>query len=62
MKEGGEVQRRECCARAVGQAASVSEAHVRSSVVHIDSGVTPSVVTQSGQTWVGSLRLMPPAI
>ncbi len=47
---------------AVGQAASVSEVHVGSSVTHVHSGVASSVVTQSSQAWARSLRIMPPAI
>ena len=59
---GGEVKRRERRLWAVGRAASVSEAHVRSSVAYVYNGVTPSAVTQSCQAWARSLRIMPPTI
>ena len=51
-----------CHMWAVGWAASVSEAHVRSNVMYIHSGVAPSVITQSCQAWARSLRIMPPTI
>ena len=47
-QQRGEVQGNKCHMWAVGQAASVSKVHVKSSVMYVHSGVAPSVITQSG--------------
>src|SRR5258706_5282654 len=53
----GEVQGDKCHTWAVGWAARVSKVHVKSSVTCVHSGVTPSVITQSGQPEQGLCNL-----
>ena len=62
LMKGGRSNGNKCHAWAVGWVANISGAHVRSSVMYIHSGVAPSAVTQSGQAWARTLRIMPPMI
>ncbi len=47
--KGGRSKGNKCHVWAVGQAANISEVHVRSSVTHVHRGVAPNAVMGLGQ-------------